>query len=78
VTRTVTHRGPYTKTLTVYLTPAMYGELTAEAWECERALSDYVRGLLSRRGKWSRTVGSAGGYDLQAPPPPPIGTRGPP
>ena len=30
------------------------------------SLSEYVRGLLSRRGKWARSLGSAGGYDIQS------------
>jgi len=46
------------------MTPALKAELEVEAWECERTLADYVRGLLQRRGKWARTVGTAGGYDL--------------
>jgi hypothetical protein len=68
-------RGSRTKALSIYITEALHAELTAEAWECERALSDYVFGLLTRRGKWSRSVGAAGGWDLQAELPPKIGTR---
>lgn len=56
--------------LAVYVTPALKAELEMEAWESARSLSDYVRQLLSRRGKWARSVGSAGGYDLQAELPP--------
>lgn len=41
--------------------------LEAEAYECQRSLADYIRGLLERRGKWARTVGTAGGYDIMAP-----------
>lgn len=53
-----------TRSLTVTLPPNVYAELVAEAWESELALSEYVRQLLSRRGKHARTVGTAGGYDL--------------
>jgi hypothetical protein len=62
-------------TLALRVTPALHAELTAEAWECERTLSDYVRALLSRRGKWARSVGDQGGWDICAPLPPKIGTR---
>jgi hypothetical protein len=62
-------------TLAFRVTKALRAELEAEAWECERTLSDYVRGLLARRGKWGRSVGSQGGWDLQAPLPPKSGTR---
>lgn len=50
--------------LTVSVSPALKSELEAEAWECEQDLSAYVRGLLTRRGKWARSVGTAGGYDI--------------
>jgi hypothetical protein len=68
-------KDPNSVTLALRVSPALHAELTAEAWECERTLSDYVRGLLSRRGKWARSVRSAGGWDLQAELPPKIGTR---
>ena len=58
---------PYTEKLNLRVTPALKAELEAEAWEEQRTLGDYVRGLLTRRGKWSRSVGRAGGYDLAAP-----------
>ena len=51
----------------VSLTEALKAELETEAWEEQRTLSDYIFGLLQRRGKWARTVGTAGGYDLIAP-----------
>jgi hypothetical protein len=50
--------------LTIGVSKVLKAELEAEAWESERTLSDYVRGLLERRGKWARTVGTAGGYDI--------------
>ena len=53
-----------TARLNLAVTPALKAELEIEAWEEQRTLSDYVFGLLSRRGKWARTIGSAGGYDL--------------
>lgn len=58
---------PRTERIAFSVTPALKTELEAEAWEEQRSLSDYVRGLLERRGKWARTVGKAGGYDLQVP-----------
>ena len=74
--RLMTRRSPSnTKPLTVYMPLTLYTELCAEAWECERSISDYVRGLLTRRGKFARSIGTAGGYDLAAPLPPKIGTR---
>jgi hypothetical protein len=59
--------GPYPKTLAVKVSFALYSALEAEAWEEQLTLSDYVRALLTRRGKWARTVGTAGGYDLATP-----------
>jgi hypothetical protein len=58
---------PRTEKITFTVTAAFKAELDAEAWESQRSLADYVRGLLERRGKWARTVGTAGGYDIQAP-----------
>lgn len=57
-------------TLTIPVTTALKTQLELEAWECQMSLGAYVRGLLTRRGKWARSVGSAGGYDLMAPLPP--------
>jgi glucokinase len=68
-------RDPNSVTLAVRITPVLRAELSAEAWECERTLSDYVRALLSRRGKWARNVGAQGGWDICAPLPPKIGSR---
>lgn len=53
--------------ITIYVTTILKSELEAEAWECERTLSEYIRSLLERRGKWARSVGSTGGYDLMVP-----------
>ncbi len=61
--------------IAVNVSPALKAELETEAWEEQRSLSDYVRGLLTRRGKWARSVGTSGGYDLQADLPP--SKRGP-
>jgi hypothetical protein len=58
---------PRTERISFTVTPAFKLEIAAEAWESQRSLADYVRGLLERRGKWARTVGTAGGYDIQAP-----------
>lgn len=60
-------RDPRTERIAFSVTPALKAALEIEAWEESRSLSDYVRGLLERRGKWARTVGKAGGYDLQIP-----------
>jgi hypothetical protein len=57
----------YPDRITIPMSTALRAELEAEAWECEMGLADYVRGLLVRRGKWARTVGTAGGYDIAAP-----------
>lgn len=57
-------------TLTVPVTTALKTQLELEAWESQMSLPEYVRGLLSRRGKWARAIGSAGGYDIQHPLPP--------
>jgi hypothetical protein len=61
----------YTESLVVYMTRTLKAELTAEAWAEQKSLADYVRGLLSRRGKWARTVGLAGGYEVLGPAHPP-------
>jgi hypothetical protein len=53
-----------------YVTPALKAELETEAWEEQLSLSHYIRGLLTRRGKWARSVRRAGGYDLQCELPP--------
>jgi hypothetical protein len=53
--------------ITLSVSPALKTALEAEAWEVQRPLADYVRGLLERRGKWARSVGTAGGYDIMAP-----------
>ena len=50
--------------INISVTPALRAALEVEAWESGMKLGDYVRGLLSRRGKWARTVGKPGGYDL--------------
>lgn len=57
-------------TLTIPVTTALKTQLELEAWECQMSLPEYVRGLLQRRGKWRRSVGKAGGYDLMAELPP--------
>lgn len=53
-------------TLTVPVTTALKTQLELEAWECQMSLPEYVRGLLKRRGKWARSLGGAGGYDIQS------------
>jgi hypothetical protein len=46
----------------------MKAELELEAYEEQRKLSDYIYGLLERRGKWARTVpGSGPNYDIALP-----------
>ena len=52
--------------VTISMSLALKSALEAEAWESQRSLADYVRGLLERRGKWARSMNSGGGYDLQA------------
>jgi len=54
-------------TLTIPVTTALKTQLELEAWESQLSLPEYVRGLLTRRGKWARAIGSAGGYDICAP-----------
>jgi hypothetical protein len=56
-----------TERIAFTVTPKLKLELETEAWESQRSLADYCRGLLERRGKWARSCGSAGGYDLQIP-----------
>jgi hypothetical protein len=56
-----------TAQLVVAVSPALKAALSVEAWECGETLPDYLRGLLERRGKWARSVGKAGGYDIAAP-----------
>jgi len=46
------------------VTPRLKAELSVEAWESGEKLGEYIRGLLERRGKWARSVGKAGGYDI--------------
>jgi hypothetical protein len=53
-----------TVSISVSVTPALKAELETEAWEENRSLSQYIAGLLARRGKWARTVGTAGGYEV--------------
>ncbi len=60
-------RDPRTEKISISVTTALKTELEAEAWESQRTLADYVRGLLERRGKWARSVGQAGNYDIMAP-----------
>jgi len=57
-------RNPRTNKLTISITPELRAALEAEAWECERTVSDYVYGLLTRRGKWARSVTGAPQYDI--------------
>jgi hypothetical protein len=51
-------------TLTIPVTTALKTQLELEAWECQMTLPEYLRGLLTRRGKWARAIGSRGGYDI--------------
>jgi hypothetical protein len=53
-------------TLTITVTTALKTQLELEAWESQMSLPEYIRGLLSRRGKWARSVSCAGGYDIQS------------
>ncbi len=57
-------RAGRTAGLTFYVTPRLKKELQLEAWEENRTLSDYLRGLLERRGKWARSNTQPGGYDI--------------
>jgi hypothetical protein len=56
--------------IAVSVSLALKAELESEAWESQLSLSQYVRGLLTRRGKWARSCGQQGGYDLAAELPP--------
>lgn len=56
-----------TSTIAFKVTPRLKSELEVEAWECGEKLGEYIRGLLERRGKWSRSVRKAGGYDIAMP-----------
>jgi hypothetical protein len=56
-----------TEKLTFRISPSLKAALEIEAWESQLRLGDYVRGLLERRGKWARSVGRPGGYDLLGP-----------
>ena len=49
-------------TLAIPVTPFLKSALETEAWESQLTLAEYVRTLLSSRGKWARTVGKPGGY----------------
>lgn len=53
-----------TATIHLSVTPALKSTLEVEAWESGEKLGDYIRGLLERRGKWARSVGKSGGYDI--------------
>lgn len=59
---------PRSEKITISVTPELKSALEIEAWEERRTLSAYVEGLLVRRGKWARTVGNEGGYDIAMPP----------
>lgn len=63
-------KNPGTVNLTVPVSRALKTALELEAWESQKTLAQYVRGLLEHRGKWARSVGAGGGYDLMAPLPP--------
>jgi hypothetical protein len=74
--RLIRRRSNRTERLGLSITPALKSELETEAWESQRSLSDYVFGLLQNRGKWQRSIGSAGGYLLgpaKKKPPRPVG-----
>lgn len=55
-----------TALITFSVTPTLKAALEIEAWECGQKLSDYLRGLLERRGKWHRTAARAT-YDIGPP-----------
>ena len=63
------HRNPRTARIAISVTPTVKAELEMEAFEEQRSLSDYIAGLLERRGKWARTVSSGGpnNYDIAMP-----------
>jgi hypothetical protein len=60
-------RNERTESIVFSCTPALKLALQTEAWEEQLKLGEYVRGLLERRGKWSRSVGRPGGYDIALP-----------
>jgi hypothetical protein len=51
-----------TEKITFAVTRELKIMLEAEAYEEQRSLSEYIYRLLLTRGKFARTVGSAGGY----------------
>lgn len=55
---------PRTEQISFTVTPTLKAALETEAWEEQRSLSDYIRGLLERRGRWARTVGKSNKYDI--------------
>lgn len=58
---------PTLVTVSVRMSAELKSALEAEAWEEQRSLSDYIQRLLQHRGKWARSVGTAGGYDIGSP-----------
>lgn len=63
----MTRRDPGLKsTLVVQVSTALKTALELEAWECQMTLPEYIRGLLSRRGKWARSTHRLQGYDIQS------------
>jgi hypothetical protein len=56
-----------TAQLVVAVSPALKAALEIEAWESSMTLGDYLRHLLSTRGKFARTVGKPGNYLVQGP-----------
>lgn len=57
----------HTEKIKFSVTPALKAALEAEAWESGLKLQEYIRGLLERRGKWARSIGAPGGYDIAMP-----------
>jgi hypothetical protein len=59
------HRPPRrTAQISFSVSPELKATLEIESWESQMSLSNYIRGLLERRGKWARSVGVPGGYDI--------------
>lgn len=63
----MTRRTGRTALIAFTVKPSLKAALEIEAWESGMKLSDYIRGLLARRGKWARSVGKVGGYDIGPP-----------
>jgi hypothetical protein len=61
----------YPEVIRVPVTEIMKVQLELEAWEMQKTLPEYIRGLLRTRGKFARTVGRGAEYLVVGPASPP-------